>query len=80
MWCSHSVQFLIIWLFFWFVLLLCWFVGVQLAVQLAVIISKVARIDLPGAWPELLPRLVEVRKRPTFVIAEIFRMLAFANF
>lgn len=31
----------------------------QIAVQLAVIVAKIARWDCPTAWPELVPRLLE---------------------
>ena len=31
----------------------------QLAIQLAVLIGKVARMDCPRQWPELLPSLIE---------------------
>lgn len=31
----------------------------QLAMQLAVLIGKVARLDCPRQWPELLPALID---------------------
>lgn len=34
----------------------------QIALQLAVLISKIARIDLPTDWPELLPSLLDAMK------------------
>ena len=33
----------------------------QLAVQLAVLIAKIFRLDMPKLWPDLLPHLIQVR-------------------
>lgn len=35
-----------------------------IATQLAVLISKVARLDCPRNWPELIPTLLEAVKNP----------------
>ena len=35
------------------------FVHIQLALQLAVVIGKIARFDCPKQWPELLPVLID---------------------
>lgn len=36
----------------------------QLALQLAVLVSKVARFDCPTEWPELVPTLLQVVRNP----------------
>ncbi|KAK8782150.1 hypothetical protein V5799_016510 [Amblyomma americanum] len=36
----------------------------QLALQLAVLVSKVARFDCPAEWPELVPTLLQVVRNP----------------
>ncbi|KAL3218940.1 hypothetical protein MRX96_031251 [Rhipicephalus microplus] len=36
----------------------------QLALQLAVLVSKVARFDCPSEWPELVPTLLQVVRNP----------------
>lgn len=56
----------------------------QIAVQLAVIISKVARLDCPNEWPELIPRLLECvgtndeleQKRSLQVLVQVVKALS----
>lgn len=40
-------------------LLLLLFFPKQIATQIAVLIAKVARLDCPRQWPELIPILIE---------------------
>lgn len=40
----------------------------QIAVQRAVIISKVARMDCPKEWPELFPTLLQAVESPDMLI------------
>lgn len=40
----------------------------QIAVQRAVIISKIARMDCPKEWPELLPTLLQAVESPNVLI------------
>ena len=36
----------------------------QVSTQLSVLIARIARIDCPAKWPELLPFLSEVKRDP----------------
>lgn len=45
-----------------FSLLDCTVFFLQIATQIAVLIAKVARLDCPKQWPELIPTLVESLK------------------
>lgn len=56
----------------------------QIAIQLAVLISKLARMDCPREWPELLPTLFEgikaqddlVRQRTLLTLHHVVKQLA----
>lgn len=48
----------------WVIIALSPHVSVQLALQLAVLVSKVARFDCPAEWPELVPTLLQVVRSP----------------
>lgn len=40
----------------------------QIAIQRAVLISKIARIDCPKEWPELFPTLLQAIESPDSVV------------
>lgn len=40
----------------------------QIAIQRAVIVSKIARIDCPKEWPELFPTLLQAVESPDMLI------------
>ncbi|XP_019623720.1 PREDICTED: importin-11-like [Branchiostoma belcheri] len=42
----------------------------QVATQLSVLIAKVARVDCPRAWPELIPTLLEAVKSPEVLLQQ----------
>ena len=56
----------------------------QIATQLAVLIGKLARMDCPGQWPELLPSLFEavmskddlIRHRTLLTLHHVMKQLS----
>lgn len=70
--------------FFYFYLFMYFFFLVQVATQLAVLIGKIARMDCPRYWPELIPTLLQVvrcndrllQERSLLVLHHVIKSLA----